>query len=106
MAHGDLQLLVDHTGEETVVRLTGELDLTTAERLSEVVRGELTRGPGPIVVELAGLTFCDSIGLGTLIVLSRAAANQQTYLQLRNPSPEFSHMLEITGVRAGLNITP
>jgi len=56
------------------------------------------------VLDLADLTFCDSLGLGTLVVLSRAARVQQTYLLLRNPSPFFARMLDVTGVRTGLNI--
>src|SRR4051794_3433761 len=106
MQQGDLQVRVERTVEEVVIRLTGELDMSTAERFASVVHAALADAPGRIAVDLAGLAFCDSIGLGTLIVLSRAATNQQTYLQLRNPRPAFSRMLDITGVRPSLNIAP
>jgi anti-anti-sigma factor len=56
------------------------------------------------VLDVADLTFCDSLGLGTRVVLSRSARAQETYLVVRNPSPFFSRMLDVTGVRAGLNI--
>ena len=59
---------------------------------------ELREPPSRIVLDLAGLTFCDSLGLGTLVVLSRTARVQQTYLLLRNPSPFFTRMLDVTGV--------
>jgi len=102
----DLDIVVVHQPEETVLALAGELDLATAPKLSETVAAELRDSPGRIVVDLAGLTFCDSLGLGTLIVLSRTAQNQNTFLQLRNPRPFFTQMLDITGVRQGLNISP
>lgn len=78
--------------------------MSTAEQLSDAVTGQLRQGPTRIVIDLTQLTFCDSLGLGTLVVLSRTARNQQTYLLLRNPSPFFSRMLDVTGVREGLNI--
>lgn len=106
MGETDLDIVVVHQPEETVLALTGELDLATAPKLSETVTAELRDSPGRIVVDLAGLTFCDSLGLGTLIVLSRTAQNQNTFLQLRNPRPFFTQMLDITGVRQGLNISP
>ena len=106
MGETDLDIVVVHQPEETVLALAGELDLATAPKLSETVAAELRDSPGRIVVDLAGLTFCDSLGLGTLIVLSRTAQNQNTFLQLRNPRPFFTQMLDITGVRQGLNISP
>jgi anti-sigma B factor antagonist len=105
MDRADLRVSVAHDEEETVVSISGELDVSTADHLAETVNDELRDSPGRIVVDLAGLDFCDSLGLGTLVVLSRTARVQQTYLVLRNPSPFFTRMLEVTGVGEGLNIT-
>jgi anti-sigma B factor antagonist len=105
MDRADLRVSVAHDDEETVVSISGELDVSTADHLAETVNDELRDSPGRIVVDLAGLDFCDSLGLGTLVVLSRTARVQQTYLVLRNPSPFFTRMLEVTGVGEGLNIT-
>jgi anti-sigma B factor antagonist len=105
MERADLRVSVAQGDGETVVALAGELDMSTAERLSSAIASELRHSPQRIVVDLANLTFCDSLGLGTLVVLSRTARIQQTYLLLRNPSPFFTRMLAVTGVRQGLNIT-
>lgn len=104
MDRADLRVTVAHGEEETVVSVNGDLDVSTADLLAETVNEELRDSPGRIVLDLAGLDFCDSLGLGTLVVLSRTARVQQTYLLLRNPSPFFTRMLEVTGVREGLNI--
>ena len=104
MDRADLRVSVAHGVEEVVVSVGGELDMSTAEQLSEAVNEELRESPVRIVVDLADLTFCDSLGLGTLVVLSRTARVQQTLLVLRNPSPFFTRMLDITGIREGLNI--
>ena len=104
MDRAQLKLSVAPAEDETVVTVSGELDMSTAEQLSDAVTDQLRHGPARIVIDLTQLTFCDSLGLGTLVVLSRTARNQQTYLLLRNPSPFFSRMLDVTGVREGLNI--
>ena len=104
MDRAQLQLSVAPSDDETVVTVSGELDMSTAEQLSNTVNDQLRASPGRIVLDLSELTFCDSLGLGTLVVLSRSAHNRQTYLLLRNPSPFFSRMLDVTGVREGLNI--
>ena len=104
MDRAELRVSVAHDDDETVVAVAGELDMSTADQLSGAVNEELRQAPGRLVLDLADLTFCDSLGLGTLIVLSRNARIQQTYLVVRNPSPFFNRMLDVTGVRAGLNV--
>lgn len=106
MDRAELRMSVARGGEETVVTVDGDLDMSTAPRLADTVNEELREAPGRIVLDLAGLGFCDSLGLGTLVVLSRTARVQQTFLLLRNPSPFFTRMLDVTGVREGLNIAP
>jgi anti-anti-sigma factor len=99
-----LRIGVSRTEDETVLLIAGEVDLSTTDQLAEAVRAELRDPPTRLVLDLARMTFCDSIGLGTLIVLSRAARNQNTFLQLRNADETFLRTVEITGVGAGLNI--
>ncbi len=89
----------------TVIVLTGELDMSNAEQLSAAVSEELGNNPHRVVLDLSDLSFCDSRGLATLLMVSRAAGEQQTDLAVRNPSPFFTRMLDVTGVRSALNIT-
>jgi len=105
MEVADLRTSVTREGEQTVIHIAGELDMSTTGQLSDTVTAELRECPGRLVLDLAGLYFCDSLGLGTLIVLSRTAQTQQVFLALRNPSEFFSQMLDITGLREGLNVT-
>ncbi len=104
MDRADLAVSVTRGDTETIVSVSGELDLSTIDRLSESVNEELDGGQGHIVLDLAGLTFCDSMGLGTLVTLSKTARTKQRYLLVRNPSSFMTRMLEITGVRDELNI--
>ena len=105
MERADLRLSVTARENETIVVIAGELEMSTVDQLAEIVNDQLRAGRGRIVIDLAGLTFCDSLGLGTLVVLSRAARVQRAYLVLRDPSPFFTRMLDVTGVREGLNVS-
>jgi anti-sigma B factor antagonist len=56
-----------------VARVVGELDFATSPRLVEVV-GPLAGSGAETVVDLSGVTFCDSSGLNALVRLHKAAA--------------------------------
>jgi anti-anti-sigma factor len=104
MDRAELRMSVRPEPAGIVIAVSGELDMSNADQLSGAVTEELHKGPKRVVLDLAELTFCDSLGLRTLLLLSRNAQAQQTYLALRNPSPFFSRMLQITGVESALNI--
>jgi anti-sigma B factor antagonist len=101
----DLSISVRRTGGEAVVTLVGEIDMSTVQRLAKVVDEMLvTEAPPRIVLDLTGVTFCDSQGLGTLVVLSRKATMAQSYLLLTNVGDFLLRVLDITGLRGALAI--
>jgi len=87
------------------VQLTGEIDMLTSTRLSDAVNDLLNEAPPRIVLDLAGVTFCDSQGLGTLVVLSRKATTAQSVLVLTNVADFLLRVLDITGLRSALMIS-
>jgi anti-anti-sigma factor len=89
---------------ETVVSLVGEIDMSTVPRLAAAVDDVLAEPPARVVLDMAGVTFCDSQGLGTLVVLSRKAALGQSYLVLVNVGGFLLRVLDITGLRDALMI--
>jgi len=101
----ELTLSVQHSPSEAVVILAGEIDLSTAPRLSTVVADLLAEAPARVVLDMAGVTFCDSQGLGTLVVLSRKAALAQSCLVLTNVADFLLRVLDITGLRPALMIS-
>jgi anti-sigma B factor antagonist len=100
----ELSITVHRTGDEVVLRLAGEIDMLTAGQLSTVVNEALADPPPRIVLDLGGVTFCDSQGLGTLVVLSRKASHARTLLVLSNVGDFLLRVLDITGLRSALMI--
>ena len=104
MERPDLSVSVQQSPSEALVTLTGEIDMSTVGRLTAVVGDLLNPAPPRIVLDLAGVTFCDSQGLGTLVVLSRRAALAHSVLVLVNVGDFLMRVLDITGLRGALMI--
>jgi anti-sigma B factor antagonist len=101
----ELSISVQRTPAEALVRLAGEIDMLTSTRLANTVNEILVEPPPRIVLNLAGVTFCDSQGLGTLVVLSRKATTAQSVLVITNVGDFLLRVLEITGLRSALMIS-
>ena len=70
-----LEVLQDVSGGDTTVSLSGELDISTAAELEQVL-GNLAvpDGPARIVIDLRDLRFMDSTGLRLVIRWHTAAS--------------------------------
>jgi anti-sigma B factor antagonist len=82
------------------LRITGELDMATAGEVEERVVGALTGAPTPerVVLDLAGLTFCDSSGIDVLLTVRSAAERAGVDLRVTGAHGMVRRTLEITGV--------
>jgi anti-sigma B factor antagonist len=68
-----------------VLRVVGEMDLTTAPMLAKAADAEFVLEPGALVVDLSPTTFLDSSGARTLAQLARRAAGHGVALQVVCP---------------------
>jgi anti-anti-sigma factor len=101
----ELSIAVLRDPDEIVLKLAGEIDMLTAARLSNVVNEVLAAdAPVRIVLDMAGVTFCDSQGLGTIVVLTKKASHTQSVLMLTNVGEFLLRVLDITGLRSALTV--
>ncbi len=105
MERPELSITAEHSPDEVVFHLAGEIDVLTVTNLSILVNEVLAEPPARIVLDMAGVTFCDSQGLGTLVVLSRKAQHARTVLALANVGDFLMRVLDITGLRSALMIS-
>jgi anti-sigma B factor antagonist len=101
----ELTITVERAPDEVVLHLAGEIDVLTVTNLSAIVNDTLAEPPPRIVLDMAGITFCDSQGLGTLVVLSRKAQHARSVLALTNVGDFLMRVLDITGLRSALMIS-
>ncbi|MFC8511192.1 STAS domain-containing protein [Streptomyces sp. NPDC057411] len=93
---------VDVRQEErgTVLVLRGELDYDSAVQLDEAGHRGPGAGavPGPVVVDLAALTFCDSSGISALLRLYQDLSAQGRTLRLAAVPPTVRRLFALTGL--------
>ena len=81
--------------------VTGEIDLYTAPRLhSELTSALAASTPVQLVVDMAGVEFCDSTGMNVLLAAQRRARETGGDLQLASPRPAIKKVLQVTGLES------
>lgn len=63
----DLSLSTETMGDRTIVRVGGEIDVYTAPKLREQLVELVNDGSFHLVVDMEGVDFLDSTGLGVLV---------------------------------------
>ena len=90
-----LEINVDDTGEYTVCRPVGELDAFTVGQFREVLT-ELG-GSQRLLIDLSGVPFLDSAGLGALIGGVRRAREAGGDVAVYGARPAVARLLHTTG---------
>jgi anti-sigma B factor antagonist len=81
-----------------LLRLTGELDASSAPELDRVL-GELAgQGHPRIVLDLSGLSFVDSAGVSVLIRGKHDAEERGYALVLSRPTPQVQGVFALLGL--------
>jgi anti-sigma B factor antagonist len=80
-----------------VFRLVGALDIVSSGTFREAVEPHIRPG-GEIIVDMSEITFCDSTGLGAIVILYRQADAADCVLMLRSPGRRVAAVLAMTGV--------
>jgi anti-anti-sigma factor len=94
----DLTLVVEQAGPgELLVRVAGELDIRTAAPLMRTLAAMLgEHGCDLMLLDLAGIGFCDHSGLRSLHALGEAAGPHRIRIVAAHPS--FDTILRLCGV--------
>jgi anti-sigma B factor antagonist len=96
-----LSIEVTHSPDECLVVLAGEMDMAsqTAVYRDVVAALNLCRDNAPtVVVDLAGVTFLDSSGLGALVEIRRQALARKQSVTLRSPNERVTRVLQLARV--------
>jgi anti-sigma B factor antagonist len=84
--------------EVNVVYCSGSLDLETVDEFKHRVLPLLVAGAPSLVLDLGGVGFMDSTGLGGLIVALKRAREAEIGLDLVVNTERVSQLLALTGV--------
>ena len=82
----------------SMLRLSGEIDLTTVEQLREAITREIERDVvAAVLIDLDRLTFLDSTGIGALVQGRGLASRHGKRLEVANAQGVVRRVLEATG---------
>jgi anti-sigma B factor antagonist len=81
-----------------VIALGGEVDVYTSPRVKQEIVDLLSQGTGKLVVDLSGVDYLDSTGLGVLIGGLKRARERDGDLKLICDNVRILRIFEITGL--------
>lgn len=97
---GSFDLLVQSRAEGawTVVDVEGEVDLSTASSLRDRIVELVEKGSRQIVINLQGVPFMDSTGLGVLVGSLKRVREREGTLALAGVRRPVHRVLSLTGM--------
>ncbi len=97
--HQDQLTIETVRGEDSVsLRVTGEIDLSTAPLLREAALCALRHHSTTVDIDLSGVPFMDSTGLEVLLATRRRADLDGGRLRLIAPTSAVMRVIEVTGL--------
>ena len=87
-----------------IVTPVGELDMSSVDDLKAIGAMAFDQHPDVVRIDLSGVTFIDSVGVGGLVALRNSALAGGQTLVLENPCQQVRRVLEITGLTAAFEI--
>jgi anti-sigma B factor antagonist len=83
---------------KATVKVKGELDIATADQAYAYLRDVVDSQDGPVMMNLAELSFCDAAGLGVLARVAGHARRSGRSLKLTAARPALLRIMAITGM--------
>lgn len=80
----------------TVLAPTGRLDVAGAPALKEAIVELVKNGAPKVVIDMEGVSFVDSTGLGSVISALKQIRNNQGEMRLAAPNQQARVVLELT----------
>jgi anti-anti-sigma factor len=97
----NIDIVVAHSGEDTVVRLNGHIDVDSSPDVRDRLRAILTNDPLPhaVTVELSDVTSIEASGIATLIEALKVARHREIRFHLQGHGSVFQ-LFESAGLLA------
>jgi anti-anti-sigma factor len=91
----DIEISRRETAQGVLLCVAGELDLVTAAAFTDRLSTEITQTDGPVILDLAGVTFMSTAGINALLTAGELAGPR---LRMRAMSQPVRRVLELTSL--------
>ena len=82
----------------TILDLEGRLTFTSGSDMGRRVQALLASGTTQLLLNLEGVSYVDSAGLGAIVEAFTVSQHKAVKLKLLKPTERTRHLLEITGL--------
>jgi anti-sigma B factor antagonist len=93
-------------GEQVVITLPEEIDITNSPRLRETLLAVISRRPAMVVADMAATTFCDCSGITAIVSAYRQAVAAGTDMRLVLGHPAPRRVFGLCGTDTVISIYP
>jgi len=100
LAHPIPPVLTIHSHEldgSVVLRLCGELDVSTAPPFAEAVTTASERGASELLLDIGCLEFVDSTGLRAILAAKALCEQHSCEFAITEPTPAVKRLFQVTG---------
>jgi anti-anti-sigma factor len=95
-----LEMTVERTGQGVVVKLTGSATMDRCEDMNACFNEVAKEKPRLLVIDLSGLDFICSLGLGGIVAAYLRALKYDGTVVVSSPAPAVLEVLELTRLDA------
>lgn len=100
----NLKINVVQSVNDRVVKLTGEVDVYTAPMLRDAIIPLTLDKDVKINVDLSGVSYMDSTGLGVFISALKSSHQHQSWIKLTGLTEKIDRLFRITGLSEIIDI--
>lgn len=97
---------ITQSGQVTIVAPKGNLDAAAAGKLRRTLREFIDQGKTRLVVDLGGVPYIESAGLGELVSAMKRAREAGGDLRLCAPQGEVLRIFEVTWLNRAILLYP
>ena len=105
LSDGSLEVIAEPVEDGVRVQVSGDMDLHTAPEVGRVLRSAEEAEPASITLDLSGVEFLDSRGVGVLVDAAVRARDNGHRLRIV-PSRPVDQMIDLCGIREHMPLEP
>ncbi|EMD24231.1 STAS domain-containing protein [Amycolatopsis azurea] len=101
-----LDISVTTSSADTVVTVSGEIDLAVSDGLRKALEEELRFTPAALIADLSAVTFCDSSGFTALVQIRTQAEKAGVPFVLVTQERALLRPMSLLGLDSVFNVHP
>jgi len=94
----NLTIDIEEKVSQVYMILTGEIDIYTAPKLKEKLNNLVSNKNADVIVDLQGVSYMDSTGLGTFVSGLKHAEESGSQLKLIKANDRLLRLFQVTGL--------